>query len=178
MTSMGRWLSCVERQPHGPGKVAKKVWIFDEVVAGAGHCPQLNARRRVAAIVPLSQCMSYPRHVDLTHQLLNFLLAHRRAHESEPKSSQQQHSSQLLHDRHKCPQWPPTLGRRGNPGSDFAGLPGWRRARGTDRKKLEALWLAGERRDIRRDAHGSGEDESQRDQNHRLEPSARHQRCK
>jgi len=43
MTSMGRWLSCVERQPHGPGNVAKRVWIFDEVVAGAGHCPQFLA---------------------------------------------------------------------------------------------------------------------------------------
>ncbi len=52
MTSMGRWLSCVKRQPHGPGNVAKRVWIFDEVVAGAGHCPQFNSR---GTPIPLAQ---------------------------------------------------------------------------------------------------------------------------
>jgi hypothetical protein len=51
MPGMERWLSCVERQPPGPGKVAKKIWIFDEVVAGAGRCPQFEWLTRFEATI-------------------------------------------------------------------------------------------------------------------------------
>jgi len=41
-------------QPHGPGIVAKRVWIFDEVVAGAGHCPLIKEflKERVCSSAP------------------------------------------------------------------------------------------------------------------------------
>lgn len=47
MPGMERWLSCVKRQPPGPGKVAKKIRVFDEVVAGAGRRPQFELHRRL-----------------------------------------------------------------------------------------------------------------------------------
>lgn len=56
--------------------------------------------RWIAAIALLSQCVSNLRHVKPTKQLLDFLGAHRRTNQREPKGSEQQYFSQFILDRH------------------------------------------------------------------------------